>query len=438
MKERDRNTIILVLIAFILLALAFLLRQNPEIMDLILNSSITGDYKILEDYNDSLIADDGLDAATTLGIANLSGGAVARAGIELEKSKVFNTLIAVIVLLFLLTIIIRGRRVITLREEKPIDFAKLRKGMVRISEKVKELRIMDTMLALMQIRRVRLYIAIILILLTALILIKLDPTFKGFSVYQEPQISGGFAESRGTSVIKSILGLGIVCFVLMILVKVDNARTKIEIEKKDSEKGGKSADELLETKAKPKIKLKKQKAKPSKDFNKEKKTKVRSRKSLVPGIKPRDFEPEETMFSHKEEEFERKCTKAEIAMTKTNMVTADIKQQIVNTGLNDYLSKRVHENEHMHIPVKQENHKKRIVKVFRLSKKEDFYPIIECMRENEHLILIDAHGMLSKDPQLMKKLAKQLDYVGMAYDARLAALDERSFAIIPGFAQFEK
>jgi hypothetical protein len=79
----------------------------------------------------------------------------------------------------------------------------------------------------------------------------------------------------------------------------------------------------------------------------------------------------------------------------------------------------------------------RVVRIFRLAAKDDFYPILECIKEGRHVVIITAGTLLQKNPEELKKFAKQLEYMGMAYNSRLAALDRENFTVIPGFARFE-
>jgi SepF-like predicted cell division protein (DUF552 family) len=197
---------------------------------------------------------------------------------------------------------------------------------------------------------------------------------------------------------------------------------------------------MLKKQYKPKIAAVKYGTKPkvSKDFTEEKSVKVAVRNNeFSDRIKVRHFEPEEVSYTSVPvgEALEKKYERASFGPKK---IKADERQEIINEGLQDYLSEHVHETKYIQLPAKHKRPRQHLVKAFRINKKQDFNKVFECMREDKYVVLVNASGLAKKDPELVKKFVKQLDFSSFVHHNSIKALDEKVFAIIPNFARFQK
>ena len=386
----------------------------------------------------------------------LLGGVVSPVQKKPSKLKIVDALLIIIIISALVAVMIGGKKMVKSKVSRDdiskTGVQKTRQDAAKQDRNSMKVKVMDKFLSVMGTKRVRMYLAIIGILLLLLVILRISPSFTGFATQQ----TGGFvlAEDSRARTLSSILSFAVItCMITVLIMGFRKANVQVRAEKKETEKRNSSIEQLLmesggEQKSKEaEIKdVKDKKQKLSKDFTKTKETKIKvsGEKPVAEmrGINARSFEPEETVFApevRKEEMAEKRYQKANITMTRIGTITDDLKQQIINTGLDEYLSEHAEKQpEYLTIPAAKKVIKERTIKVFSLKEKEDFYPILECMRENEHIILINAEKMLEKDPEIIKKLARQLDYIGMVYDMRIAALDKKSFAIIPQFARFEK
>jgi hypothetical protein len=184
--------------------------------------------------------------------------------------------------------------------------------------------------------------------------------------------------------------------------------------------------------------------------------------AAVEGIKPRSFSYHETVFTHNlKHEQEAEDEAAQIEKSAAEAAAKGYKEKVTDEGkfvyplkstdekkpaaedvdedMQQYAEQYAHyaAQQEAQLPVGESKKEDRVVRIFRLAAKDDFYPILECIKESKHVVIITAGTLLQKNPEELKKFAKQLDYMGMAYNSRLAALDKENFAVIPKFARFE-
>jgi hypothetical protein len=343
---------------------------------------------------------------------------------------------------------------------------------------------------MMQMPRAKLYLAVIAALAGALVLLKITSPITGFVIGEDGIFR--LLESKENITLNGALSFIVIAFLVVLLIAgARKTAAYLKVERKDANERSRSikklmsSDEKIFRKIKPKDEQDtaddKSKQRICINKGRELKTKIsvlkRKDETIAEGITPKQFSYDETVFTHnrpkdtgwltgkekiaienmqqrhlmqendiqeneaKEDEMingERRYEKANLPISVAEMAAEDVKQEIINAGLSEYIDKHQKEQaEYVEIPYRKRRTKDSMIKIFRLAEKDDLYPILECMRDNRHVIIVTAGAMLNKDPEMVRKFARQLDYVGMVYDARLTALDESNFAIIPKFARFE-
>jgi hypothetical protein len=402
--------------------------------------------------------------------SKLLGGAVAKIEVKNDKSKTTKILPWLIAALVILIAIIGGVKLARKRAaasgKASNDAGLTKEETAKSSGNIGVKGAGEKLYNILQIPRIKTYSVLTFILLAVLAMLKINNKLTGYVVAHTVSLLPAWNGNIFTS--SSLLTI-IILSSLIVLLVLGAKKTKmyIEVERKEADDRTKSIQQLIGTgnSSAGKIygiykKKKQQKQAEIKGSGTKTKIKVLDRKDdITKGIAPRNFSYHETIFTHNKKNEQETETEDDnndaIKMPDAYVITDEMKQaivkaagaemasnmtkqEIVNSGLSNYLNKHAEEPaDYIQLPVRHRKTKGRVVRIFRLGTKDDFYPILECMRENKHIIIITAGALLEKDPETMKKFAKQLDYVGMVYDARLTALDDRNFAVIPGFARFD-